>query len=101
MNKKELILFEEEIADLFNKGKIRAPVHLYQGNEDKIIEFFKRVNKNDWIFCSWRSHYQCLLKGVPQKKIKKTIISGSSISLCFPEYNIYSSGIYLPFYLCN
>ena len=45
MNKDELINFEEEIADLFNKGKIRAPVHLYQGNESKIIEFFKRVKK--------------------------------------------------------
>ena len=39
--KNELINFEEEIADLFNKGKIRAPVHLYQGNENKIIEFLK------------------------------------------------------------
>ena len=93
MNKKELILFEEEIADLFNKGKIRAPVHLYQGNEDKIIEFFKRVNKNDWIFCSWRSHYQCLLKGVPKDEIKKGIMEGRSISLCFPKQKIYSSAL--------
>ena len=45
MNKDELIAFEEDIADLFNRGKIRAPVHLYQGNENKIIEFFKRVKK--------------------------------------------------------
>ena len=37
MDKRELIIFEEEIADLFNKGKIKAPVHLYQGNEDKIF----------------------------------------------------------------
>ena len=93
MNKKELILFEEEIADLFNKGKIRAPVHLYQGNEDKIIKFFKRVNKNDWIFCSWRSHYQCLLKGVPKEEVKKEIIEGRSISLCFPKQKIYSSAL--------
>ena len=37
MNKKDLISFENEIASLFNKGKIRAPVHLYKGNEEKII----------------------------------------------------------------
>ena len=37
MNKKDLILFEEEIATLFNSGKIRAPVHLYKGNEEKIL----------------------------------------------------------------
>ena len=71
MNKKDLINFEEEIASLFNQGKIRAPVHLYHGNEDKIIEIFKKINKQDWVFCSWRSHYQCLLKGVPEKKLTK------------------------------
>ena len=93
MNKKDLINFEEEIASLFNQGKIRAPVHLYQGNEDKIIEIFKKINKQDWVFCSWRSHYQCLLKGVPKEEIKNEILSGRSISLCFPEYKIYSSAL--------
>ena len=93
MNKKDLINFEEEIASLFNQGKIRAPVHLYQGNEDKIIEIFKKINKQDWVFCSWRSHYQCLLKGVPKEEVKDEILSGRSISLCFPEYKIYSSAL--------
>ena len=93
MNKKDLINFEEEIASLFNQGKIRAPVHLYQGNEDKIIEIFKKINKEDWVFCSWRSHYQCLLKGVPKEEVKNEILSGRSISLCFPEYKIYSSAL--------
>ena len=93
MDKKQLIDFEEEIASLFNKGKILAPVHLYQGNEDKIIEIFKKIKTQDWVFCSWRSHYQCLLKGVPQDKIKKEILAGRSISLCFQEYKIYSSAL--------
>ena len=93
MNKEDLILFEEEIADLFNKGKIRAPVHLYQGNEENIIEIFKKIKKNDWVFCSWRSHYQCLLKGVPREEIKKEILEGRSISLCFPKQKIYSSAL--------
>ena len=93
MNKKDLINFEEEIASLFNQGKIKAPVHLYQGNEDKIIEIFKKINKQDWVFCSWRSHYQCLLKGVPKEQVKDEILSGRSISLCFPEYKIYSSAL--------
>ncbi len=93
MNKKDLINFEEEIASLFNQGKIRAPVHLYQGNEDKIIKIFKKIKKQDWVFCSWRSHYQCLLKGVPKEQVKDEILSGRSISLCFPEYKIYSSAL--------
>jgi TPP-dependent pyruvate/acetoin dehydrogenase alpha subunit len=93
MYKKQLIEFENKIASLFNEGKIRAPIHLYSDNESFLIKFFKKIKKNDWVFCSWRSHYQCLLKGVSPKKLKKEIISGKSISLCFPEKKIYSSAI--------
>ena len=93
MQKEELIEFENEIAELFNSGKIRAPVHLYHGNEKQIIDIFKNIKRDDWVFCSWRSHYQCLLKGVPKKEIKDEILSGRSISLCFPKYNIYSSAM--------
>lgn len=93
MLKKNLISFENEIADLFNRAKIRSPIHLQSNNEDVLIRLFKKVRKQDWIFCSWRSHYQCLLKGVPISVLKKEILKGKSISLCFPKYNIYSSAI--------
>ena len=93
MEKKDLIKFEKGIAELFNNKKIRAPIHLYSGNEDFLINFFKKIKKQDWVFCSWRSHYQCLLKGVPEKKLKQEILDGKSISLCFPDYKIYSSAI--------
>tara|TARA_B100000963_G_C22491402_1_gene609462 strand:- start:294 stop:896 length:603 start_codon:yes stop_codon:yes gene_type:complete len=94
MNKKQLINFENDIAETFNQGKIRAPIHLYSGNESFLINFFKKyIKKNDWVFCSWRSHYQCLLKGVPARTLKKEILDGKSISLCFMKYKIYSSAI--------
>tara|TARA_B100000242_G_scaffold116430_1_gene81314 strand:+ start:270 stop:869 length:600 start_codon:yes stop_codon:yes gene_type:complete len=93
MNKSKLIQFENNIAQLFNNAKIKAPIHLYSNNEDDLIKIFKKIKKNDWVFCSWRSHYQCLLKGVPPKIVEKEILNGKSISLCFPEYNIYSSAI--------
>ena len=93
MTKKDLVQFEEEIAELFNAAKILAPVHLYYGNEDQIIKVFENIRSQDWVFCSWRSHYQCLLKGVPPKEIKEEIIAGRSISLCFPDYQIYSSAL--------
>ena len=94
MNKKQLIDFENDIAETFNQGKIRAPIHLYSGNETFLINFFKKyIKKNDWVFCSWRSHYQCLLKGVPARTLKKEILDGKSISLCFMKYKIYSSAI--------
>ena len=85
--------FEVEISKLFAKKKIRAPIHLYDGNEKQIIKVFKKIKKNDWVFCTWRSHYQCLLKGVPKKKLTDSILDGNSISLCFPKYKIFSSAI--------
>lgn len=93
MTKEDLINFETEIAEIFNDGKIKAPIHLYYGNEEQMIDIFKKVKSDDWVFCSWRSHYQCLLKGVPPETLKKDIINGKSITLCYPEYNIYSSAI--------
>jgi len=93
MKVKDLINFENDIAETFNQGSIRAPIHLYSNNEKFLIKFFKKVKKDDWVFCSWRSHYQCLLKGVPKDVLKKEIIDGKSISLCFPKYKIYSSAM--------
>lgn len=93
MSPQQLIDFESDIADCFNSAQIKAPVHLYDGNESQMIEIFKNVNAQDWIFCSWRSHYQCLLKGVPPTMVKEEILNGKSITLCFPKYKIYSSAI--------
>ena len=58
--------FEAKVAEKFNLGEIRAPIHLSDGTEDELINIFRDVKDEDWIFCSWRSHYQCLLKGVHQ-----------------------------------
>ena len=88
-----LINFEKEIASNFNNKKIRAPIHLYGGNEKQIIKIFEKIKRNDWVFCSWRSHYQCLLKGVPSKLLKQKILKGNSISLNFSKYKIFSSAI--------
>lgn len=94
MNKKKLINFEHKVVNLFNNAKIRAPVHLHSNNENFLISYFKKnISKNDWVFSSWRSHYHCLLKGIPEKKIMQEILNGKSISLCFPEYKFYSSAI--------
>jgi pyruvate dehydrogenase E1 component alpha subunit len=93
MTAEELIAFETEVADLFNAAKIRAPIHLYYGNEAQMIEIFRDIGPDDWVMCSWRSHYQCLLKGVPPAEVRAEILAGHSISLCFPKYRIVSSAI--------
>jgi TPP-dependent pyruvate/acetoin dehydrogenase alpha subunit len=93
LNKNQLIDFETDIAECFNNAMIKAPIHLYDGNEEQIIQIFQNIKDEDWIFCTWRSHYQCLLKGVPPEQLKQDILDGKSITLCYPEYNIYSSAI--------
>ena len=85
--------FENRVAETFNSGKIGAPVHLYAGNEEKIIDVFSKIDPEDWVLSSWRSHYQCLLKGVPMEEVFSEIVAGRSISLCFPKYRIFSSAI--------
>jgi pyruvate dehydrogenase E1 component alpha subunit len=90
---KKLKSFENKVAELFNKKKIRAPIHLYEGNEKALIKIFKKIYKKDWVLCSWRSHYQCLLKGVSEKKLLNKIVNGYSISLSFKSEKIFSSAI--------
>lgn len=89
----ELLAFEADIAAEFEAGKIKAPVHLAGGNEAQLIEIFRDIKPEDWVLCSWRSHYHCLLKGVPPAELKAAIMAGRSIALCFPEHKILSSAI--------
>lgn len=94
VTKKELISFEKEIGDIFNAGGIKAPIHLYSGNEELITEVFNEVdNENDWVCCTWRNHYQGLLKGIPKEVLKENIIDGKSMVMNLPEYKFICSSI--------
>ena len=91
--KDRLIAFEDEMALNFERGLIKAPLHLSGGNENQLISIFNPIRDEDWVLCSWRSHYHCLLKGVPEQELRDAILSGRSINLCFPEHRIFSSAI--------
>lgn len=88
-----LIAFEDSIAEAYNAGQIKAPVHLSNGDEDVLLEIFNDVRDSDWVFTTWRSHYHCLLKGVPPDRLRADILAGKSITLNYPEYRIVSSAI--------
>ena len=94
MTAEELLAFEEDIAREFEAGHIHAPVHLSGNNEAQLIDYFTlNVKPQDWKFCNWRSHYHCLLSGVPPAEVKQAVMDGKSISLCFPNHRVFSSGI--------
>ena len=91
--KEDLIGFERKIADHWEDGKIRGPIHLSGGNEDELIDIFKRIKKNDWVFSTWRSHYHALLKGISEEWLESEIVEGRSITLVNKDENFYSSAI--------
>ena len=95
IDKKYIEEFEEEIANVYSRGLIHAPVHLRKGREESLIKIFDEyhIEKIDYIFSYWDSHEICLLKGVPREQLKQSILAGNSIALCFPDYRILCSGI--------
>ena len=95
LSKEELISFEADIANIYENGQIKAPVHLRDGNEEKLIDIFKtlEISKEDYVYSTWASHLHALLKGVDPAKIKKDILEGRSITLHYPENNFFSSAI--------
>lgn len=89
----DLIDFENKIIEQWEGGKIRGPVHLSNGNEQQLIEIFKRIDKNDWVFSTWRSHYHALLHSETEEWLYDKILNGKSITVCNGDYNFYSSAI--------
>ena len=92
-NEEELIHFENKIVESWETGKIRGPVHLSGGNEKPLIEIFKRISENDWVFSTWRSHYHALLKGVSPDWLETEILEGRSITIVNKDEKFYSSAI--------
>ena len=46
-----------------------------------MLQHFEKVDKDDWVFCSWRNHYHALLKGCSAKDVERQIIAGKSMTL--------------------
>jgi TPP-dependent pyruvate/acetoin dehydrogenase alpha subunit len=93
LTKDDLIRFEKEVSDRFERGEIKGPIHLSGGNEDQLIEIFQDIKPTDWVFSTWRSHYHALLHCIPEDKVMSEIMAGRSMNLMFPEYNFFTSAI--------
>ena len=91
--KEKLIKFERRIADLYEAGKIKAPIHLAYGNEEQVIRIFREVQPEDWVFTSYRSHYHALLKGISEEWLEQQILEGRSMGIANDEFKFYSSAI--------
>jgi len=93
MNKEDLIRFETDIKEEFLQAKIKAPIHLSDGNEDQLIDIFKSIDGNDWVFSTWRNHYHALLHGLDPVWLKEQIIMGRSMSINSSDPKFFTSAI--------
>ena len=93
ITKKELIEFEEKIANLWEAGKIPYPVHLTGGNENQLIKIFRKIKKEDYLFSTHRSHYHYLLAGGSTKKLERMIMEGDSMHVFDKKLNFLTSSI--------
>ena len=92
-DKAGLAQFEKKMADHWEAGKVRGPIHLSGGNEEELIEIGKRIKSTDWVFSTWRSHYHALIKGVPSEWLESEILAGRSITIVSEEHKFYASAI--------
>lgn len=93
ITKQDLINFTEDIKICFNDKQILTPVHLNGGNEDALIEIFKDIRPQDWVFCTHRNSYHFILKTGDMELAKKEIFAGHSMHLCSKEHRVFSSAI--------
>lgn len=93
MTKDELIAFEKEVEAQFISGNIKGPIHLSGGNEDQLIEIFKDIDPQDWVFSTWRNHFHALLHGVPPEELMAEIMAGRNMNFSSKEHKFFTSAI--------
>ena len=92
LTKQDLIDFEKKVAEAFERGEIKAPVHLSGGNEETLIELFSYIHKDDWVFSTHRNHYHYLLHTGDKEGLWNEI-KGETRSIC--------SGMSRSMHTCN
>jgi len=93
MTAHDLINFELRIRRLFAEGKLPYLIHLCGGNETQLIEIFKEIHPQDWVFSTHRSHYHYLLHGGDPDALEQMIRDGRSMFVFDLSRNFYSSSV--------
>lgn len=93
MTIEDLQSFEAEVIDKYKGANIRGPIHLSHGNEAPLIKIFEYIDKNDWVFSTWRNHYHALLHDVPKEWLMNEILQGRSINTSNGNHKFHTSAI--------
>lgn len=89
----ELRAFEDEVVEKYEGANIRGPIHLSHGNETPLIDIFQYLDKNDWVFSTWRNHYHALLHGIDRNWLMNEVLSGRSINISNGDAKFHTSAI--------
>lgn len=93
VTEQSLAAFEDEVAAEMAAGRVHTPTHLCGGNEAQLIEVFKNIKPEDWVFATYRNHYHALLHGVPSAQVMQQILAGRSMTPNYPGYRFFTSAI--------
>lgn len=93
MTAEELIAFEKDVAEAFAAKRINGPVHLSGGNEQQLIEIFRDIHRDDWVFSTYRNHFHALLHGIPRDWLMTEILAGRSMNISSPTHRFVTSAI--------
>lgn len=89
-----LIAFSRRIEEAYLAKKFSSPIHFCSDSQAQpLIDIFKDVKPTDWIFCTWRSMFHCLLKGMPEDELFQQYLEGRSMYVCSSQYKIVCSSI--------
>lgn len=91
--RESLIAFEAKVKAEWEAGELPSLIHLCGGNEGQLLEIFKEVQPQDWVFISHRGHYHCLLKGMPEEELLENIRNDRSMFCFDANRRIYQSAI--------
>lgn len=88
-----LMAFEEKIRIAWEAGELPSLVHLSGGNEAELLDIFRGIREEDWLFVSHRAHYHLLLKGMPEEELEANIRADRSMFNFCAKRRIYQSAI--------
>jgi len=91
--REQLIAFENRVVQEWEDGNLPSLVHLCNGNEDALIDIFRDIRPQDYIFVSHRAHYHVLLKGMMPDALMSKIERDLSMFLFDKNLRIYQSAI--------
>jgi TPP-dependent pyruvate/acetoin dehydrogenase alpha subunit len=91
--RESLIAFEQKVQALWESGEAPSLLHLSGGNEGQLLDIFKDIRPQDWIFVSHRAHFHLLLKGFPEEPLLQLIREDRHMFCYSRELRIYQSAI--------